>query len=64
MLNKGEHAHKLSRAIAFGHHQGFPQGETVEPEIAAGCRRSVKNAVIRWNYLHLAQRIIGEGMDQ
>jgi hypothetical protein len=59
-MNKGEHANKFSRAIAFGHNQEFLQGEKIEQEIAEGCRRLIKNAIICWNYLYLSQQIAGE----
>jgi hypothetical protein len=32
-------------------------GEKVEQEIAEGCRRRIKNAIICWNYLYLSHRI-------
>ena len=36
-------------------------GEKVEQEIAEGCRRLIKNAIICWNYLYLSQLIAQEG---
>jgi TnpA family transposase len=59
-LNKGESAKKCSRAIAFGNHQDFLYGDTVEQEIAEGCRRLIKNVIICWNYLYLTQKIAEE----
>jgi hypothetical protein len=56
-LNKIESAQKFSKAILFGHHQEFMQGEKGEQEITAGCRRLIKNAIICWNYLYLSQRL-------
>jgi hypothetical protein len=35
-------------------------GEKVEQEIAEGCRRLIKNAIICWNYLYLSQLIAQE----
>ncbi len=58
-LNKIESAQKFSKAISFGHNQEFMQGEKEEQEIAAGCRRLIKNAIICWNYLYLSQ-LLGE----
>jgi hypothetical protein len=55
---------KFSRAVAFGHHQEFLQGEKSEQEIAEGCRRLIKNAIICWNYLYLSQRIAREDMER
>ena len=59
-LNKGENANKFSRAIAFGNNQDFLYGEKVEQEIAEGCRRLIKNAIICWNYLYLSQKLAQE----
>jgi TnpA family transposase len=59
-LNKGEAANKFSRAIAFGNNQDFLYGEKVEQEIAEGCRRLIKNAIICWNYLYFSQKIAKE----
>ena len=59
-LNKGELTNKFSRAIAFGNNQDFLYGEKVEQEIAEGCRRLVKNAIICWNYLYFSQLIAQE----
>ncbi len=56
-LNKIESAQKFSKAISFGHNQEFMQGEKEEQEIAAGCRRLIKNAIICWNYLYLSQQL-------
>lgn len=59
-LNKGESANKFSKAIAFGNNQEFLYGEKVEQEIAEGCRRLIKNAIVCWNYLYLSQKIAHE----
>jgi TnpA family transposase len=56
-LNKGESANKFSRAISFGNNQEFLSGEKIEQEIAEGCRRLIKNAIVCWNYLYLTQKI-------
>jgi len=59
-LNKGESANKFSKAISFGNNYDFLYGEKVEQEIAEGCRRLIKNAIICWNYLYLSQKIAQE----
>jgi TnpA family transposase len=59
-LNKGESANKFSKAISFGNNHDFLYGEKVEQEIAEGCRRLIKNAIICWNYLYLSQKIAQE----
>lgn len=56
-LNKGEHGNKFTRALSFGNNQEFLYGEKIEQEIAEGCRRLIKNAIICWNYLYLTQKI-------
>ena len=56
-IDKGESANKFSRAISFGNNQEFLHGEKVEQEIAEGCQRLIKNAIICWNYLFLSQKI-------
>jgi TnpA family transposase len=56
-LNKGENANQFSKAISFGNHHAFLYGEKVEQELAEGCRRLIKNAIICWNYLYLSQKI-------
>jgi TnpA family transposase len=59
-LNKGENANQFSKAISFGNHHAFLYGEKVEQELAEGCRRLIKNAIICWNYLYLSQKIAQE----
>jgi TnpA family transposase len=63
-LNKIENANKFSRAIAFGNNQVFLSGEQVEQEMAEGCRRLIKNAIICWNYLYLTQKIADAESDE
>jgi TnpA family transposase len=60
-LNKSESTNKFSKAISFGNNHDFMYGEKVEQEIAEGCRRLIKNAIICWNYLYLSQLIAQEG---
>ncbi|HNB20070.1 MAG TPA: Tn3 family transposase [Agitococcus sp.] len=59
-LNKGEGSNKFSRAISFGHNQEFTYGEKEDQEIAEGCRRLIKNAIVCWNYLYLARALADE----
>ncbi len=59
-LNKVEASNKFARAIAFGHNQEFVQGEKEDQEIAEGCRRLIKNAIICWNYLYLSRILAAE----
>lgn len=56
-LNKIESAQKFSRAVSFGHNQEILQADKVEQDLAEGCRRLIKNAIICWNYLFLTQRL-------
>ena len=57
-LNKVEGSNKLSRAISLGNE--FLQGDKEDQEIAEGCRRLIKNALICWNYLFLDLKVNGE----
>jgi TnpA family transposase len=56
-LNKVEGSNKFARAISFGHNQEFIQGEKEDQEIAEGCRRLIKNAIVCWNYLFLSREL-------
>jgi TnpA family transposase len=56
-LNKVEGSNKFSKAIAFGHSQEFIQSEKEDQEIAEGCRRLIKNAIVCWNYLYLSREL-------
>ena len=56
-LNKVEGSQKFSKAISFGHNHEFIQSEKEDQEIAEGCRRLIKNAIICWNYLYLGQQL-------
>lgn len=56
-LNKVESSHKFAKAISFGHNHEFIQSEKEDQEIAEGCRRLIKNAIICWNYLFLTRAL-------
>jgi len=56
-LNKVESSNKFSKAISFGHNHEFIQSEKEDQEIAEGCRRLIKNAIICWNYLFLTRAL-------
>ncbi len=43
--------------ISFGHKHEFIQSEKEDQEIAEGCRRLIKNAIICWNYLFLTRAL-------
>jgi TnpA family transposase len=63
-LNKVEGSNKFSKAICFGHNQEFIQGEKEDQEIAEGCRRLIKNAIVCWNYLYLSRELAAEKNEQ
>lgn len=63
-LNKIESAQKFSKAISFGHNQEFIHSDKEEQEIAEGCRRLIKNAIICWNYLYLSQKLYEAETDE
>jgi TnpA family transposase len=56
-LNKVETSNKFSKAVSYGHSPEFLQSEKEDQEIAEGCRRLIKNAIICWNYLYLAREL-------
>jgi len=55
--SSGESMKKLARAVSCGNNQAFLYGEKVEQEMAEGCQRLMKNAIICWNSLYLTQKI-------
>jgi TnpA family transposase len=59
-LNKGENANRFADAICFGRNQEFLHAEKMEHEMAVGCNRLIRNAIICWNYLYLSQRLAEE----
>jgi TnpA family transposase len=56
-LNKGESANRFADAICFSKSQEFLVAEKAEQEMADGCNRLIRNAIICWNYLYLSQRL-------
>lgn len=56
-LNKVESSNKFSKAVSYGHSQEFLQSEKEDEEIAEGCRRLIKNAIICWNCLYLSREL-------
>ena len=59
-MNKIESSNRFSRAVSFGGSHEFLRGEKTEQEIAEGCRRLIKNAIVCWNYLYISQKIADE----
>ena len=56
-LNKIENSHQFSRAISVGNGRELDQAEKPDQEVAEGCKRLIKNAIVCWNYLYLTQKI-------
>ena len=56
-LNKGENSNKFSKAVSFGNNQEFLHGDKLEQQIAEGCKRLIKNAIVCWNYVYATQLI-------
>lgn len=56
-LNKIESANKFSKAIQVGNNNEFNYQTKEEQEIAASCKRLIKNSIICWNYLYLSDKI-------
>jgi hypothetical protein len=46
-----------SRAISVGSGRELDQAEKPDQEVAEGCKRLIKNAIVCWNYLYLTQKI-------
>ncbi len=59
-LNKMEGSNKFSKAVSFGHSHEFIQSDKEDQEIAEGCRRLIKNAIVCWNYLYLSRELDAE----
>jgi len=59
-LNKGENSNKFSKAVSFGNNHEFVYGEKCEQQIAEGCKRLIKNAIVCWNYVYATQLIARE----
>ena len=59
-LNKGESANRFADAICFSRNQEFLYAEKTEQEMADGCNRLIRNAIICWNYLYLSQMLAQE----
>ena len=63
-LNKGESANRFADAICFGRNHEFLYAEKAEQEMADGCNRLIRNAIICWNYLYLSQRLAEEADEE
>jgi hypothetical protein len=59
-LNKGENANRFADAISFSRNQELLYAEKSEQEIAIGCNRLIRNAIICWNYLYFSQLLAQE----
>ena len=59
-LNKSESSNKFSKAVSFGNNHEFMHGEKLQQQIAEGCKRLIKNAIICWNYVYATQLIARE----
>jgi TnpA family transposase len=56
-LNKSESAHRFTRAISVGNPREFLEVDKHEQDMAEGCKRLIKNAIVCWNYLYLSQKL-------
>jgi TnpA family transposase len=59
-FNKCENSNKFSKAVSFGNNHEFLHGDRVEQQIAEGCKRLIKNAIVCWNYVYATQLIARE----
>ena len=59
---RGRHAHEsLADALCFSRNQEFLYAEKAVQEMADGCNRLIRNAIICWNYLYLSQQLSQRG---
>jgi TnpA family transposase len=63
-LNKGESANRFADAVCFSRNQEFRHAEKAEQEMADGCNRLIRNAIICWNYLYLSQVLAEEAEEE
>jgi len=56
-LDRIEHVHRFTRAVSVGNPREFLQAEKEDQEMAEACKRLIKNCIICWNYLYLAQKL-------
>jgi TnpA family transposase len=59
-LNKGESGNRFADAICFSRSQEYQYAEKTEQEMADGCNRLIRNAIVCWNYLYLSQVLAEE----
>jgi hypothetical protein len=62
-LNKGEGANRFADAVCFSRSQEFRSAEKAEQEMADGCNRLIRNAILCWNYLYHSQ-VLAEEADE
>ena len=56
VLHGVEHVHRFTRAVSVGNPREFLQAEQEDQQMAEACKRLIKNCIICWNYLYLAQK--------
>lgn len=56
-LHGVEHVHRFARAVSVGNPREFLQAEKEDQDMAEACKRLIKNGIICWNYLYLAQKL-------
>ena len=56
-LNKIESSNKFSKAVQVGNNNELNYLTKEEQEIAASCKRLIKNSIICWNYLYLSDKL-------
>ena len=56
-LNQVELANRFTRAVAVGNPREFAYAHQEDQQVAEGCHRLIKNAIICWNYLYLEMRL-------
>jgi hypothetical protein len=59
-LNKGESENRFAHAVCFGRSQESQHAEKTEQDMADGCNRLTRNAIVCWNYLYLSHVLAEE----
>jgi hypothetical protein len=54
LLHRRNRPNRFADAVYFGRSKEFHYAEKAEQEMAEGCNRLIRNAIIRWNYPYLS----------
>ena len=60
IVSHEESGNRFADAICLSRGQEYPYAEKTEQELADGCNRLIRNAIVCWNYLYLSQVLAEE----